>query len=189
MPLRCCPKEYVADSSPSAILGILRYPDALSYLIRRGEAYAVNLLCQRVRVLLHRLDGQIPVGFVDTNSSPGTDTMAVKEEHDLANLHPLLPGIGDPLPTLWPDTVDGLQIGGVVANHVQDPCTEVSDQLLCQNGADSFHEAAGQIPFDALIRCWRNRFQDRGLELKTVLFIPDPPSLCGQPLSGAYRRQ
>ena len=28
-----------------------------------------------------------------------------------------------------------------------------------------------------------------GLELKTVLFIPDPPSFCGQPLPGAHRRQ
>src|ERR1035441_6237044 len=113
----------------------------------------------------------------------------MEEEHDLANLHPLLPGTGDPFAALWPNAIDGFQIAGIVGDHVQDPCTEVFDQLLCQNGADSFHEAAGQIPFNALIRCWRNRFQDRGLELKTVLLIPDPPSLCGQPLPRTHRRQ
>src|ERR1035438_6299584 len=166
----------MGDSCPSTILRILRYPHALRDLIRRCEAYAVNLLRQCVRVLLHRLDGQIPVGLVNANSSPGTDPMAVEEEHDLADLHPLLPGIGDPFAALWPDAIDGLQIGGIVPDHSEHFRAEMSDQLLCQNGADSFHEAAGQIPFNALIRCWRNRFQDRGLELKTVLLIPDPPS-------------
>jgi hypothetical protein len=40
--------------------------------------------------------------------------MAVEEDHDLSDLHSLLPGIGDLFPTLWADTIYGLQVGGVV---------------------------------------------------------------------------
>jgi hypothetical protein len=43
--------------------------------------------------------------------------MAVEEDHDLSDLHPLLPGIGDLFPALWPDTIYGLQVGGVVADY------------------------------------------------------------------------
>jgi hypothetical protein len=43
--------------------------------------------------------------------------MAVEEVHDLSDLHPLLPSIGDLFPALWPDTIHGLQVGGVVADH------------------------------------------------------------------------
>ena len=74
------PQEYVVDSGPRPILRVLGYPDTLGDLIRRGEADAVDLLRQGVRVLLHRLDGQIPVRLVDADSPPGTDPMAVEEE-------------------------------------------------------------------------------------------------------------
>src|ERR1035441_3678319 len=73
---------------------------------------AVNLFRQCVRVLPHRLDRQISIRLVDADSSPGTDPMAVEEEHDFANLHPFLPGIGNPFPTLRSDTINGLQVGG-----------------------------------------------------------------------------
>ena len=31
---------------------------------------------------------------------------------------------------------------------------------------------------------WRGRLQDLSFELKSVLFVPDPPAAAGQPLSG-----
>jgi hypothetical protein len=70
--------------------------------------------------------------------------MAVQEDHNLADLHPLQPGGGNPLPALWPDAIYGLQVGGVVFYYPQYLCAEVSDQFLCQDGADTLHEAAGQ---------------------------------------------
>ena len=184
-----CPQKYVVYPSPSPILRILGYSDALSNLIRRGEADAVDLLRQGVRVLPHRLDGQISVGLVDADCSPGADTVAVEEDHDLADLHSLLPGTGDPFPALWTDAIDGLQVGGVVFNYTQYLGTKVADQLLRQDGANTLHEAAGQVPFDTLARRWRDGFQDLRFELETMLLVPHPPTFCGQPLPGAYRRQ
>jgi len=77
----------------------------------------------------------------------------------------------------------------LVPLNIQYPRAEVSDQLLRQDRPNSLHEAASQVPFDTLACRWRDGFQNFGLELKTVLFIPDPPSFCGQPLPGAHRRQ
>src|ERR1035437_974684 len=117
MAFGCRAKEHVSYSGPRPILRILRYPDALRDLICRGEAYAMDLLGQRVRVLLHCLDGEIAVRLVNAYRSTGTDSVAMQEDHNLAYLHPLLPGIGDLLPALWADTIYGLQVGGVVANY------------------------------------------------------------------------
>src|ERR1035437_7226033 len=143
-----CPQKYVVYPRPSPILRVFGYSDALGDLIRRGEPDAMDLLRQGVWVLPHSLDGQGAVGLVDADCPPGADPVAMEKEHDLADLHSLLPGIGDPLPALWPDTIDGLQVGGVVFYYRQDLCAEVADQLLCEDGANTLHEAAGQVPFD-----------------------------------------
>src|ERR1039458_9224151 len=127
MTLGGCPQQYVVDPGPSPVLRVFGYPDALGDLIRGGEAYAVDLLCQGVGILLHRLDGQIPVGLINANRSPGTDPVAMQEDHDLADLHPLVPGIGDPFPAFWPDTIDGLQVSGIVSDNFQYPGAEVSE--------------------------------------------------------------
>jgi hypothetical protein len=66
----------------------------------------------------------------------------VQEKHNLADLHLLLPGIGDPIPAPWPDAIHGLQVGGTVANAPEHLSAEVSNQLLRQDGANPFHEAA-----------------------------------------------
>ena len=118
MSLRGRPQQNVIDAGTRPVLRVFWDPDALSDLIGRGEADAVDLLRQRVRVLPHRLNGQISVGLEDADRPPGADSVTMQEKHDLTDLHALLPGIGDPLPALWPDPVDGLEIGGVVANHL-----------------------------------------------------------------------
>lgn len=181
------PQKYVVNSSTSPILRILRYPDAPGDLIRSGEAYAMNFLGQGIRVLSYRLDGQIPIRLVDANSSPGTDPMAVKEEHDLTDVHPFLPGSGNPLPTLCPNTINGFQVGRVFLDYVQHLSAEVFDQLLRQDRANSLYEAASQIPFDPLARGGWDGFQDLSLELKTMLFISDPPAFCAQPPTARSR--
>ena len=179
MTLRGRPKQNVVDAGARPILRVFGYSDALSDLIRGGESDAVDLLRQGVRVLLHCLNGQIPVGFEDADGSPGTDTMAMQEKHDLAYLHALLPGTGDPLPTLWADSIDGLEVGGIVADHSQNFSAEVADQLLGQYRPHSLDEASAEIPLDTLAGRRRSRLQELGLELEAMLFVPDPPSLAG----------
>src|ERR1039458_5525739 len=187
MPFGGCPQKYVVYPSPSPILSILGYSDALGYLIRRDKADAMDLLRQGVRVLPHRLDGQIPVGLVDADRSPGTDPVAVEEDHDLSDLHSLLPGIGDLLPTLWADTIHGLQVGGVVADNTQYLSAEVFHQLLCQDRTNTLHETAAEVPLNPLARSRRDSLQDLSLELKPVLLVADPPASCRQPSAGADR--
>ena len=189
MPLRGRPQQHVVDSGPGPILRVLGNPDPLGDLIRRGEADAVDLLCQGVRILPHRLNGQLPIGLVDSDRSPGTDSVAVEEEHDLSDLHPLLPGIGNPLPTLWADSIDGLQVGGIAADHVltlpRRSVRPASSPGLGQPLSRSRRPDTVRHP-----RSWlEERLSGPGLELKTMLLIPDPPAFCGQPLPGAHGRQ
>src|ERR1039458_2726573 len=141
MTLRSGSQQNMINAGARPVLRVLWYSDALSDRIGRGEADAVDLLRQRVRVLPHGLDGQISVGLEDADRPPGADSVAMQEEHDLADLHALLPGIGDPLPALWPDHVHGLEIGGVVANHLQDFGAAVGDPLLFQARAPPLADA------------------------------------------------
>src|ERR1035437_182982 len=161
---------------------------ALSDLIGGGESDAVDLLRQGVRIFLHCLNGKIPVGLEDSYRSPGTDTVAVKEEHDLADLHAFLPGIGDPLSALWANSIDGFEAGGTIGDHSQNFGTEVAHQLLRQDRTHSLDEASAEIPLHTLAgRRW-GRLQGLGFELEAVFFVPDPTPLAGQPLSGADGR-
>src|ERR1035438_3895401 len=102
----------------------------------------MDFLRQGVRVLLHRLDGQIAVRLEDADSPPSADPVAMQKEHDLPYLHPLLPSSGAPFPALWPDAVHRLQVAGVVADDTQHLRAEVPDQLLRQYWAYTLHEAA-----------------------------------------------
>src|ERR1035441_7664404 len=133
MSLRGCPQEDMVDPSPRPVLRVLGDADALGYLIRGGEADAMDFLSQCVGVLLHRLDCQIAVRLEDADRPPSADPVAMEKEHDLPDLHPLLPGSGDPFTALWADAVYGLQVGRVVADDAQHLCAEVSDQLLRQD--------------------------------------------------------
>src|ERR1035437_5960795 len=103
-----CPQKYVVYPRLSPVLRVLGDADALGYLIRCGEADAMDFLRQGVGVLLHRLNGQIAVGLEDANRFAGADPVAVEEDHDLADLHSLLPGSCNPFPALWADAVHGL---------------------------------------------------------------------------------
>src|ERR1700757_4131177 len=108
MPLRGCPQQHVVDPCLGPILRVPGNSDALGNLIRRGEADAVDVFCQSVWILSYFLDGLLAVGLVDSDRSPGTDSVAVQEEHDFPYLRSLLPGTGNPLSTLWADSIDGL---------------------------------------------------------------------------------
>src|SRR6202051_1322136 len=189
MPLRSCPQQHMVDSCPSPALRVLGNPYAARDLVLGGDADAMNVLRQGVRILPHLFDGLLSIGLVDSHRSPGTDSMAVQKEHDLPDLQSLLPGMGNPRSALWADSIDGLQLSGGVANDTQHLRSEVPNQLLRQNWANSFHEAASQVAFTPLARLGRNGLHDLGLELKSVLLMPNPPTFLRQPLPGAYRWQ
>ena len=114
-----------------------------------------------------------------------TDSVAVQEEHDLADLHSFMPSLRDPLPALWPDPINRFQVSRVIAYHFQYFRAEVADQLFRQHWPNPFYKASAKVPFNTLTRGRRRRFQELGLELKPMLFIPDPPTPARQPFPGA----
>src|ERR1039458_1385923 len=186
MSLCGCPQQHVVDPSLGPILRVLGNPDALGNLVGRGEADAVNVFGQGVWVLPNVLNGPFSIGLVNSDGSPGTDSVAVQKEHDLPDLHSVLPGAGNPLAALWADSIDRFQVSGTVPNHAQHFRPEASDQLLRQDWANPLHKSASKISFNTFARVGRNGFQHLGFELETVLLIPDPPAFCGQPLPSAY---
>jgi len=92
---------------------------------------------------------------------PGTDFVAMQEEHDRANLHALLPGIGDPLQAYWPDAVDGFQPGGIIGDHFQYFGFEVANEFLARASKAAISDwkkwrasKASAVSFLARYRTW-----------------------------------
>src|ERR1700694_5729414 len=110
-------QQNVIDAGARAVLRVFGYPHALRDLIGGRESDSVDLLGQSVRILLHCLNGQVSVCLVDAHCSPSTDTVAMQEEHDLADMHTFLPGIGNTLSALWANSIDGFEAGGTISDH------------------------------------------------------------------------
>ena len=107
----------MVDPCLGPILRVLGNPDSLGNLVGRGEADAMDIFCQGVWVLPDLINGLFPIGLVNSDRSPGTGSVAVQEQHDLPDLHSVLPGTGNPLAALWADSIDRLQVSGTVPNH------------------------------------------------------------------------
>src|SRR5664280_3826883 len=109
----------MVESRPSPIDRISWNPDFLGDLVGGRETDAVDILRQRVRILAHLFNCLRTIGLEYPYGSAGADTMAVQEQHDLANLFRLLPCMGDPLPPLGANPVHGLQFGDLVLDDAQ----------------------------------------------------------------------
>jgi len=112
----------------------------------------------------------------------------MQEEHDLPDLHALLPGSGDPFTSFGTDAIDRLQVGGVVADDTQHFGTEVFHQLFRKYGSNALYETTAEVPFNSLARGRRGGLQDLSLELEPMLLISYPPTLSGHPFPGAHCR-
>src|ERR1035438_2623246 len=115
--------------------------------------------------------------------------MAVQEQHDLSYLFRFLPRLLNSLPAFRSDPIDGLQFRDPVLDHAQDFGSETPDELLGQNRPNAFDQATAEVPLDPFNRGRRHGFHQPGLELKSVLFVANPPALGLQPLPGSYGRQ
>ena len=74
-------------------------------------------------------------------------------------------------------------------DHGENLGSEPPDQLLRENRAAPFHQAAAEVPLDPLGGGRRHRLHDGRLELQPVFLVPDPPALRAQPFPGSHRRQ
>src|SRR5664280_1932975 len=179
----------MVNAGPRPIKRIPRNSNLLRDLIGGREADPVDVLRQHVRIAPHLLDCLLPIGFEDSHRSAGAHTMAVQEQHDFSYLFRFLPCLLNSLPAFRTDPVDGLQFRDPVLDHAQDFSSEPPDQLLGQNRPNAFDQAAAEVTLDPFNRRRRHGFHQSGLELKSVLFVSNPPALGLQPLPGGYGRQ
>jgi len=146
------------------ILGVLGDADTLGDLVGRGKADAVDLLGQGVRVLLRRLNGVAPVGLENAHSPPGTDAVAMQEQHDPPDLHALVPGGRDPFPALGADAIDRFQVGrfGRCRNLYGESDGDLGEP-------DQFDDSSG---CGSLIQAYPIRASDQGKGQERKLPVP-----------------
>src|SRR5664280_1186434 len=95
----------MVDARPRPIKRIPWDSNFLGDLIGGRKANPVDVFRQRVRIAPHLLDSLLPIGLEDSYRPAGTHTMAVQEQHDLADLLRLLPCLLNSLPAFRPDPV------------------------------------------------------------------------------------
>src|SRR2546427_11817849 len=95
----------MVDARPCPVQRVPRNPDLLGDLVGSREADPVYVLRQHVGIAAHLFDCLLAIGLEDSNRPAGADTVAVQEQHDLADLPCFLPRMSDPLPAFWADPV------------------------------------------------------------------------------------
>src|SRR5271166_5969625 len=182
-------QQDMVDAGPCPIKRIPRDSNLLSNLVGGREADSIDVFRQHVRIAPHFLDRLLAIGLEDSYRSAGAHTMAVQKQHDFSYLFRFLPCLLNSPPAFRPYPMDGLQFRDPILNHAQDFGSEPPDELLGQNRADAFDQAAAQVSLDPFHRRRRHGFHQAGLELEPVLFVSNPPALGLQPLPGSYGRQ
>ena len=107
----------MVDACPRPVERISRNPDSLGDLVGGREADPVDVFREHIGIALHLFDCLLAVGLEYPHRPAGAHTVAVQEQHDLADLLCLLPRMGDPLSALGADAIDSLQFSGSVLDH------------------------------------------------------------------------
>src|SRR6266404_1641807 len=105
MPLVPCLGERVGDTGAHADQCGLLDAELSRDLVGGAEADAADVASQAIGVLRDELDRLGAIGFVDAHRARGANTVAVQEQHDLADDLLLGPTTDDPLRTLGPISV------------------------------------------------------------------------------------
>src|SRR3954469_17150366 len=151
--------------------------------ISRLETDAADVACQPVRVLSHDLHGVYAIGLVDPNGSCCPNTVAMQEDHDLADNLLLRPSAHDPLGTHGPNSLDLTKPIGVSLDNVEHLSAEGFDHLLGVDGPDAADHPGGKIFLDALDRTRCRGAHETRLELLAMGAVVDPFAGGRQPLS------
>src|SRR5437763_8495809 len=125
-------------------------------LIGGDKADPPNVASQAVRVLGDQLNGIGSVGLVDPYGSRGSDSVAMEEQHDLAD--DLLFGpAGNDLPgAFWADAGHLAQTRGLLLDNLEHAFSKSTDELPGIDRADAADHAGAQVLLDAL-NCRRCR--------------------------------
>ena len=183
-----CFGERVADAGAGPDHRRLLDAELRRDLIGALEADAADVARKPVGVLRDQPDGVGAIGLEDAHRPRRADTVAVQEDHDLADRLLIGPGGDDAVGALGPDAVDLFQPCRRLLDDVEDLLAERLDQLLGVDRADALDHARGEVLLDPLGGSGRCRSQEIGAELHAMCPIVDPPAARLDELAGADRR-
>ena len=143
-------------------------------LVSRAEADAANVASQPIGVLRDQPNGISAISLVDAHRARCADTVAVQEQHDLANHLLLRPAGDDPLRALRADAGHLAQAIGLLLDDVEHGFAEGAHELLRIDRPDAADHAGAEIFLDPLDRRWRRSLEERGFELDAVRAVVDP---------------
>src|SRR6266487_873528 len=132
------------------------------------EPDATDVARQAIGVLRHHLHGIAAVGLVDAHRPRRADTMAVQEDHDLADCLLLGPGGRDAAGSHRADAVHLPQAIRLRLDDVKHLVAEGTQELFGIDRADAADHSRGEILLDALGRRGRRGLEEPGFELLTV---------------------
>src|SRR6516165_3554331 len=129
-------------------------------LVGCAEADAADVAGQAVRVFRDQPDRVGAIGLVDARRPRGADTIAVQEQHDLADDLLRGPAGDDPLRTLKPDASYLTQPSGLLPDDVEHGLAKGTHELLRVDRPDAADHAGAEIFLDALDRCRRRSLEE-----------------------------
>src|SRR5262249_56208413 len=97
-------------------------------------------------------EGIAAVGLIDAHRPRGADTMAVQEDHDLADGRLLGPGGRDSAGSYRTDAVHLAQAIRLRLDDVEHLLTKGAQELLGIDRANAAHHSRGEVLLDALDR-------------------------------------
>ena len=157
-------------------------------LVGGAEADAADVACQAVGVFRDQLDSISAIGLVDAHRPRGADTVAVQEQHDLADDLLLGPAGDDALGAFRADAADLTQPVRLLRNDLEHGLAKGAHELFGVDGADATDHPGAQIFLDPLDRRRRRRLEKRGSELDAVGTIVDPTAARLHKLAGRDHR-
>jgi hypothetical protein len=158
-------------------------------LVSGLEADAVNVLGQPVRVAPDLLDRVFAVSLEDPRCPACADSVAVEENHDVADDLLFRPRRLDLLPSLGADAVHVFQPGRFRLDDVENLLPEIIHQLLGVDRGDGFDHPVAQVFFDALFGGRRTAGKHFRPEPEAKLAVLHPAALGREPFSRADGRQ
>src|SRR6266568_2573663 len=151
------------------------------------ESDATDVAGQAIGVLRHHLHGIAAVGLVDAHRPRRADTLAMQEDHDLADRLLLGPGGPDAAGSYRADAVHLPQAIRLRLDDIEHLVAEGAQKLLGIDWADAPDHSRGEVLLDALDRRGRRGLEEPGFELLTVGTVVDPIAGGCNPLPGRNR--
>src|ERR1019366_10794739 len=96
-------QQDMIDASSGPVQRISRNPELLCDLVGSRETDPIDIFRQRVRIGAHLLDRLLAISLEDSHRTARAHTVAMQEQHDLANLFCLAPCSLNPLPAFGAD--------------------------------------------------------------------------------------